>query len=127
MRKRAHGVEDMDGMACAAENRGVRLLVRGVGVAEGDNNAAGICTFDEFESAGDFGGEREDFDQAAAGFEIAIEERGGRFRDGAGGMDAATHEADKRAFEMKAYDFSCGGVGWIAIHRAIEIGRASCR
>src|SRR5690348_7269677 len=100
MRERAHGVEDVNGVAGTVKYRGVGLFVSGVGVAERDNHAACVGAFDEIEGARDFGSQGEDFDKAGGGFEITIEESGGGLGDSSGGMNAAAGEADKRAFQM---------------------------
>ncbi len=39
VRERAHGIVDVDGMACAVRDSRAGLLVGGVGVAPGDDNA----------------------------------------------------------------------------------------
>ncbi len=105
MRKRAHRVVYVDGVMCAVGDGGARLLIGGVSVSDGDDEAGPARRVNARHRAQEFRGQCQNLSVALSGFDEFIEQFGGREFQEFRRMHAAADGIDKRPFEMNAEDF----------------------
>ena len=102
MIERAHGVESVGGADRSGGNGGAGFGGGGVGMAQGDTDAARRGMRGEFDGAGKLGRERHEAHVAVGGFDEAVESGDAGSEQMFGRLYAAFLVGEKRAFKMDA-------------------------